>query len=373
MAGEPFLKKNSKGEAVRRLQQALVSLGFNPGTPDGSFGTKTMDAVIAFQTSKGLIADGKVGDQTWAALAAAQPGGEAPPPPAPGGSAKVVALSLEPGNRYFASIDGSKFFVGSRVSFGTNKGLMNAAGTPAQRYDRGEFRAQYGFWADFIHPTAMAEGALFHTLNTYDIAHFTFSFLQYAAHVPNGDFVAYFRQLLNLPQAKDYFPDLRLDNGRITRVTAAGPAQLESDQSTAGLVDYLNPSAREVEDTEVIQAAKFVHWVQNDPEHRRVQVDVGVAHFKSKMVEYANRYGLDGTRDTTCLVVADIRHQGRARSADIVAALQSGNPLESLLKIGESKYAGRIGVLRREIQALTAEGTFGHRRYSLANRDFVDG
>jgi hypothetical protein len=170
-----------------------------------------------------------------------------------------------------------------RVSFSGGKGLMNITGTTAQRYDRSAFRSQHGFWADFIHPTATVEGALFHALNTYDRAQFTFSFLQYAAHVPEGDFVAYLRALLRLPLAKEYFPDLRLENGRIVRLTDNGSVLLESGESTEGLLDYLNPSRQEIEDTEVIQSAKFIHWAQTDPEHRRVQVDIGVAHFKSKM------------------------------------------------------------------------------------------
>ena len=102
---------------------------------------------------------------------------------------KIVSFSLEQGNKYFGKIDGTRFFIGSRVSFGGSKGLMNLVGTPAQKYNRADFRPVHGFWADFIHPTAMAEGALYHTLNTYDRARFTFSFLQFGAHVPNGDFV----------------------------------------------------------------------------------------------------------------------------------------------------------------------------------------
>src|SRR5262249_1670586 len=110
-------------------------------------------------------------------------------------SMKIVSFSLEQGNKYFGKIDGTRFFIGSRVAFEGGKGLMNVSGTSAQKYDRAAFRPTYGFWADFIHPTAMVEGALYHTLNTYDRAHFTFSFLQYAAHVPNGDFVVYLRAL----------------------------------------------------------------------------------------------------------------------------------------------------------------------------------
>jgi hypothetical protein len=284
---------------------------------------------------------------------------------------KIVEFTLEQGNKYFGKIDGTRFFIGSRVPFDGGKGLMNIKGTPEQQYNRAEFRGTHGFWADFIHPTAMAEGALYHTLNTYDRALFTFTFLQYAAHVPNGDFVVFFRALLNLPLAVEYFHDLRLVNNRISRINDNGTIQLESDTSTAGLMDYLNPSRREIEDTEVVQAAKFVHWAQNDPLHRQTQIDIGIAHFKEKMLGYANRYDLDGALDSICLVVADIRHQGRAKSPVIVMALHSSKPLESLLAIGEQRFRDRIATLRKEIKRLTDEGILGTHVYSVEQRDFI--
>lgn len=284
---------------------------------------------------------------------------------------KIVSFSLEQGNKYYGKIDGTRFFIGNRVSYAGKKGLMNIRGTSTQKYDRNVYRPAFGFWADFIHPTAMAEGGLYHTLNTYDRAHFTFSFLQYAAHVPNGDFVVYLRELLKLSLAKQYFPDLILQDNRVCRVTDDGVVELETDTSTSLLLDYLNPSLKEIEDTEVIQAAKFVHWAQNDAAHRQVQIEVGIAHFKEKMARYAERYGLDEADDTICLMVADIRHQGRAKSSAIIAALQSSNPLNSLLNIGEPIYHQRLVVLRREIKALINDGTFGVRKYSIAQNDFV--
>ena len=58
-----LLKKGSKGEDVKTLQRALKI------TPvDGDFGAKTEAAVKAFQKSKGLTADGVVGNKTWQAL-----------------------------------------------------------------------------------------------------------------------------------------------------------------------------------------------------------------------------------------------------------------------------------------------------------------
>jgi hypothetical protein len=284
---------------------------------------------------------------------------------------KIVSFSLEQGHNYFGKIDGTRFFIGSRVPFEGGKGLMNVVGTSAQKYNRADFRPTQGFWADFIHPTAMAEGALYHTLNTYDRAHFTFTFLQYAAHVPNGDFIVYLRALLKLPLASEYFPDLVLSNNRVCRLTDDGTVPLESDTSTAPLLDYLNPSLKEIEDTEIIQAAKFIHWAQNDPAHRQTQIDVGIAHFKDKMVGYAKQYGLDGVEDTICLVVTDIRHQGRAKTPAIISALKSSKPLDALLALGEPKYHQRLLVLRQEIKKLISEGTLGTKKYSLSKKDFV--
>lgn len=56
------IKKGCKGDEVKTLQTLLgVAV-------DGDFGPKTEAAVIAFQKSHGLVADGIVGDKTWAAL-----------------------------------------------------------------------------------------------------------------------------------------------------------------------------------------------------------------------------------------------------------------------------------------------------------------
>jgi putative chitinase len=58
------LQIGSVGTRVRALQEALLAHGFNPGLIDGSFGLGTEAAVIAFQRSEGLLADGVVGART---------------------------------------------------------------------------------------------------------------------------------------------------------------------------------------------------------------------------------------------------------------------------------------------------------------------
>ncbi|KAB7647565.1 TIGR02594 family protein [Polymorphobacter fuscus] len=56
---------------VTELQTALKSLGFDPGTIDGALGRNTVDAIKAFQTSRGIDPIGVVGPKTRAALAEA--------------------------------------------------------------------------------------------------------------------------------------------------------------------------------------------------------------------------------------------------------------------------------------------------------------
>ena len=128
---------------------------------------------------------------------------------------KMVSLRFD-GVRYWVQVDGGPaFLVGQRVSFQGRKGLSNLKGTPAQRYDpRRHLADRPAVWLYFLAPTDAAEGGLFHALNTYDRAAFTFGFLQYAAHVPDGDFVVYLRALLALPGAADHVPDLVLLDGR---------------------------------------------------------------------------------------------------------------------------------------------------------------
>ena len=62
------LRKGSRGDAVRTLQLMLGHAGFDPGTPDGIYGRKTVRAVKAFQKSRRLVPDGIAGSKTFNAL-----------------------------------------------------------------------------------------------------------------------------------------------------------------------------------------------------------------------------------------------------------------------------------------------------------------
>ncbi|MEU9360301.1 glycoside hydrolase domain-containing protein [Streptomyces sp. NPDC048301] len=64
----PTVRSGSTGEQVKAAQCLLKAAGFDPGTPDGIFGSGTATAARNFQSSKGLTADGVVGARTWTAL-----------------------------------------------------------------------------------------------------------------------------------------------------------------------------------------------------------------------------------------------------------------------------------------------------------------
>ena len=61
---ETLSKLGSRGDEVRRIQTKLKQLGFYNGAVDGIYGTLTKKAVIAFQKSCGLTADGIAGPKT---------------------------------------------------------------------------------------------------------------------------------------------------------------------------------------------------------------------------------------------------------------------------------------------------------------------
>jgi peptidoglycan hydrolase-like protein with peptidoglycan-binding domain len=98
----PTLKQGQSGAPVTALQNRLNQLGFNAGAADGQFGPKTTAAVKAFQSAKGLVADGVVGPKTWTQLGITVSGTPTPPPSTGGvggstalaNKARAVALSM---------------------------------------------------------------------------------------------------------------------------------------------------------------------------------------------------------------------------------------------------------------------------------------
>lgn len=65
------MKRGSKGDTVKGLQEVLNKCGYDCGAVDGIFGAKTEAAVRAFQAAHGLTVDGIAGEGTQTALAIA--------------------------------------------------------------------------------------------------------------------------------------------------------------------------------------------------------------------------------------------------------------------------------------------------------------
>lgn len=69
-ADMPLVKKGSKGDAVKKLQEMLIAKGYSCGKygADSEFGSATESAVKAYQRDHGLTVDGEVGEKTWGSL-----------------------------------------------------------------------------------------------------------------------------------------------------------------------------------------------------------------------------------------------------------------------------------------------------------------
>lgn len=92
------LRQGSKGERVKAMQQALISLGYLSGSADGVFGSQTRKAVISFQKARNLSADGVAGKKTLAALETAVSGGTEQKASAPASSASETENSASEGD-----------------------------------------------------------------------------------------------------------------------------------------------------------------------------------------------------------------------------------------------------------------------------------
>ena len=65
LAGCPKLRKGASGNITKLLQEKLIKLGYNTNGVDGIFGSGTYTAVREFQKTRGITADGIVGQDTW--------------------------------------------------------------------------------------------------------------------------------------------------------------------------------------------------------------------------------------------------------------------------------------------------------------------
>lgn len=285
----------------------------------------------------------------------------------------VSVRVVREGARYYASVnDEPRFFLGTAVSYGSRRGLMNSGNPPGARYRAEDFDATHGDWAWYLLPTITCESRrAFSCLNTYDAASLTLGHAQLGAHTPDDNFVAFFRAALAQPPAAAYFPDLSVVSGRIHRRTATGSRPLESATDTKPLMAYFNATPDRVDGEEAERAARLVHWCVSQPSMRELQVSFVVNQQQRKLAGHALKLPLDGLVDKLCIVVLDILHQGRAKYTAIRTALAAADPFDALLALGASAYKERVATLRAEIQKLEVQGRVGRKVYDQAAGDFV--
>jgi hypothetical protein len=89
--GDGVLEPGEAGGEVGALQGRLVELGYWMGSPDGTYGQLTRQAVMAFQKAEGLNRDGVAGAATLAALQTAS----RPAPRDPAGSHIEIDLDRQ--------------------------------------------------------------------------------------------------------------------------------------------------------------------------------------------------------------------------------------------------------------------------------------
>lgn len=72
------LRLATADDRVKKLQVALKAQGYDVGEPDGVFGDATRKAVISFQKSRNILADGLVGPATYVSVLGATPAAPSP-------------------------------------------------------------------------------------------------------------------------------------------------------------------------------------------------------------------------------------------------------------------------------------------------------
>jgi peptidoglycan hydrolase-like protein with peptidoglycan-binding domain len=402
---DPYMR----GAHIAEVQWALASRDYDPGPVDGIYGELTEASVIALQSDRSLIVDGEVGGQTAGELALGwpiQPSQEAiaafhqagaepavkpagPPPVVNPPSEQPITFTFRKvGSQVFAKdrAGGDDIFIGRQVPYKygsiSYRGLAHTKSSDLALiktygvYNRLREESQHGLWAHVIWPTITGESDGYYArINTYDAGFLTFGCYQLAAHTPGDNLILLFRELLRLPEAKAYFPDLVLVDDRIHQKVDGHlrPLELAVEHPvgnhklhTTGLALYLNSDPQDVDEQEESAAARLLHWCRASSAMRNAQVRVAVRIARRKLSYAAAKIDLSGRPLDQCIWVNDILHQGRGGKqtfAKIKSALSQANPVDALKQIGGASFASRIAKVDQCVQQLVREGTIAHKVY----------
>jgi len=296
-------------------------------------------------------------------------------------TAPAVAWEFRRKDVFARIADGPEFYVARRTTYGPRVGLAQIGRLTGPVYDPSAYLAEFGPWAQVLYAIGASESAnRFNRINSYDRAAFTFGFFQLGAHTPEDNLVLLLREATALPAFQRHFPELQLKDGRLHCVNDRGGTDLEvavynarhDEHQLENLMRYLNPVETHLDEAELIHAARLVDLCATSPEFCALQVRTAIQITARKFRErYQRWYDLNGASDSICVAIADIHHQGRAKKAQVRAALHSTTPLASLTRIGEDQYPERCKSLRNIIATMEQSGQLGHHKYETVNGTFV--
>lgn len=223
--------------------------------------------------------------------------------------------------------------------------------------------ADLGHWAHvFASSTDVEGGGAFEAVNSYDSASFTFGLIQFAANAWNNNFHLLLRKAFQRfpEEGTCYFPELRVHGNGVDlerrtdpKKDTWAPLTQEDVKKNSALQQFIKPVALEVTSSEVLFAARMIHWTRAQPGLRKLMVEMAIQRARSNFKEVAK--ALDGKGIAVCAAVFDVRLQGRGGKnaiTKIVKALGSANPLDGLLAIksGTNGEEERLTRLKAGIQ-----------------------
>jgi lipoprotein-anchoring transpeptidase ErfK/SrfK len=132
-AAEPTLHYGDHGAAVRRMQQRLTDLGYDPGPIDGQWGTATSFAVWAFQKVNHINPSSNCGTKTWAALASPH----TPAPLVPKGAKNRAEVDVK--HQLLFVYQNGRLVLTSHISSGSEKRYYSSGHWSVAHTPRGTF------------------------------------------------------------------------------------------------------------------------------------------------------------------------------------------------------------------------------------------
>jgi len=250
------------------------------------------------------------------------------------------------------------------------------------------------YWANYIIPMQECESGLtnrkFTSIQTYDGTGITIGHLQFASHVPNGDFVIFLKLLLErYPNTmSQYFPDLVLnEKNRICKMSGNQCDSLENDSTTSLLQKYFNPDPNKIDTIEIINFAKWVDLIQRNDTIRFALDTFGILLIKDSIVkiseykEIKNYYFGETTKrilpDYICLLMSDLIHnQGKIKNVDGFTRILKNPNLNNLLKFQIlndcCSKATRKSTLFMYTMKLIKEGKLGKRYYDYNTDTLIE-